>query len=61
MALPAASGILTDFRLRAAYAEGAGIYRMVPAGVARPESVAELAALLAEAREAGLPVVPCST
>ena len=53
--LPAFS---SDVRLRAAYAEGAGIYRMVPAGVARPATVVELVGLLRAARAAGLPVVP---
>jgi len=32
----------TDDRARAAYAEGAGIYRIVPAAVAVPASVADL-------------------
>jgi FAD/FMN-containing dehydrogenase len=45
-----------DLRLRAAYAEGAGIYRILPAGVARPASVAELQALVSWARESGTPL-----
>lgn len=48
----------TDLRLRAAYAEGAGVHRIVPAAVGRPASVPELLALLRAARSAGLPVVP---
>jgi FAD/FMN-containing dehydrogenase len=48
----------TDARLRAAYAEGAGIYRIVPAAVARPATVPEVIALLREAKAAGLPVIP---
>lgn len=51
-----ASGILTDFRLRAAYAEGAGIYRIVPAGVSRPETLEALREVLSLARDAGTPV-----
>ena len=34
--------VWTDPRLRAAYSEGAGIYRIVPAGVAVPRRVDEL-------------------
>ena len=42
-----------DLRLRAAYAEGAGIYRIVPAGVALPASIEELQALVRWAAESG--------
>ncbi len=55
---------MTDPRLRidtvtrARYSQGAGIYRIIPAAVARPESAAELTALLAYAREKGLSVTP---
>jgi FAD/FMN-containing dehydrogenase len=53
-----APAILTDRRLRAAYAEGAGIHRIVPAGVARPQTLDELIAVMARARDLGLPLVP---
>ena len=36
----------TDLRARAAYAEGAGIYRIVPAAVARPADGADLQRLV---------------
>ena len=39
----------TEPRIRAAYSEGAGIYRVVPSAVALPSSTAELAALMREA------------
>jgi FAD/FMN-containing dehydrogenase len=58
MGTPASALFSNDERLRAAYAEGAGIYRIVPAGVARPSTVTELVHLLRAARGAGLPVVP---
>src|SRR5512147_2920133 len=45
--------IETGPRIRAAYSEGAGIYRIVPAGVAHPAGVAELQGLVAWARECG--------
>src|SRR2546428_7063520 len=35
-------GLWTDERIRAAYSEGAGIYRIVPAGVTFPRGVAGL-------------------
>jgi FAD/FMN-containing dehydrogenase len=46
----------TDLRARAAYAEGAGIYRILPAAVARPADANDLVALVrwAEANGAGL-------
>lgn len=47
-----------DLRARAAYAEGAGIYRVLPRAVAQPASVEELRQLLAWAREARMPVTP---
>jgi FAD/FMN-containing dehydrogenase len=43
-------------RVRAAYAEGAGIYRIVPAGVAVPEGVADLQAVIRWARETHTPL-----
>ncbi len=46
--------IQTDLRIRAAYAETAGIYRIVPAGVAIPASLADLRSLVAWAGRAGV-------
>lgn len=48
----------TDLRTRAAYAEGAGIYRIVPEGVARPEDVEDLAQLTGWASQTGTPLIP---
>src|SRR6266540_7548444 len=50
--------LLTDARTRAAYAEGAGIYRIVPAGVAIPANVAELAELVRWAGQTRTPLIP---
>jgi FAD/FMN-containing dehydrogenase len=50
--------LVTDARVRAAYAEGAGIYRIVPAAVAIPENQDELVALVRRARESGLVLIP---
>ncbi|HVH67123.1 MAG TPA: FAD-binding oxidoreductase [Gemmatimonadales bacterium] len=50
--------LLTDPRIRAAYAEGAGIYRVIPAAVAIPRGVEELQRLLRWASETGTPLVP---
>jgi len=50
--------LLTDVRTRAAYAEGAGIYRIVPAGVAIPSDGEELAALVRWAAETRTPLIP---
>jgi FAD/FMN-containing dehydrogenase len=50
--------LLTDSRSRAAYAEGAGIYRIVPAAVAVPGDVAELTALIRWAAETRAPLIP---
>lgn len=49
-------GVRDDLRARAAYAEGAGIFRIVPALVARPVSIEELATLMRWAREGGCSV-----
>jgi len=51
-------GLTTDERVRAAYSEGAGIYRIVPAGVALPRGVEELQALVRWAADTGTPLVP---
>jgi FAD/FMN-containing dehydrogenase len=50
--------LLTDSRVRAAYTEGAGIYRVVPSGVAIPHGVEELQQLVCWAAETGTPLVP---
>src|SRR6266536_712968 len=50
--------LLTDARIRAAYSEGAGIYRILPQALALPGSVAELAALLRWASDTRTPLVP---
>lgn len=51
----------TDLATRARYAQGAGIYRIVPAAVARPTTVIELRGALAEATARGWPVTPRGT
>lgn len=43
---------------RARYSEGAGIYRIIPAAVVRPGSLAELRAAIADARDAGWSITP---
>src|SRR5687768_15296592 len=48
----------TDLRARAAYAEGAGIYRIVPAAVARPADGADLQRLVRWAAAVRAPLVP---
>jgi FAD/FMN-containing dehydrogenase len=48
----------TDLPLRARYAQGGGIYRLLPAAVARPTDVPTLRAVLAAARAAGLSITP---
>ena len=47
-----------DLPARAAYAEGAGIYRMIPGSVAQPAGMDDLRRLLAWARETRTPVTP---
>src|SRR5438046_4406990 len=51
-------GLLTDPRIRAAYSEGAGIYRIVPAAVTVPRGVEELRAVVHWAGATGTPLVP---
>jgi len=51
-------GLRTDLRTRAAYSEGAGIYRILPAGVAVPHSVSEVQALARWATTTRTPLVP---
>ena len=48
----------TDPRIRAAYAEGAGIYRIVPEAVALPRSTADVAAVIAWAKQHHHPLIP---
>lgn len=48
----------SDLRARAAYAEGAGIYRILPGAVATPVTTDELIRVLGWAREQGMPVIP---
>jgi len=50
--------LLTDPRSRAAYSEGAGVYRIVPAAVAVPRGVEELQELVKWAGATGSPLVP---
>ena len=45
-------------RARAAYAEGAGIYRILPIAVCRPEDIADLVKLIRWAAESGVGLVP---
>ncbi len=56
---PAVRGVFrTDERARAAFAEGAGIYRIIPAAVAVPADAGDVATLVAWAREHRVPLVP---
>jgi len=48
----------TDDRARAAYSEGAGIYRVIPRAVAVPSTTAALIDLVRWASEHGVPLVP---
>src|SRR2546428_73603 len=50
-------GLWTDERIRAAYSEGAGTYRIVPTGVAIPRGVEDLQQLVRWAAETGTPLV----
>src|SRR5437867_3805972 len=50
--------LLTDDRIRAAYSEGAGIYRILPQAVTVPGSVEELSALVRWAQGTRTPLVP---
>jgi len=55
---PAFRGIFrTDARARAAYSEGAGIYRIVPAAVALPSDIVDLKLLISWAEERRVPLV----
>jgi FAD/FMN-containing dehydrogenase len=50
--------LLTDLRTRAAYSEGAGIYRIVPRAVAVPKTVQDVADLVTWAQETKTPLIP---
>jgi FAD/FMN-containing dehydrogenase len=50
--------ILTDPRIRAAYSEGAGIYRIVPSGIAVPADVPAVQALVRRAAETETALIP---
>lgn len=56
MSAPGPPALHTEPRVRAAYSEGAGIYRVVPMAVALPASVEELTALVRWARETSTPL-----
>jgi len=49
---------VTDPRVRAAYAEGAGIYRIVPAAVAIPGNTDDVVALVRHAADSRLTLIP---
>jgi FAD/FMN-containing dehydrogenase len=53
-----AVSVRTDFPARAAYAEGAGIFRIVPAGVAVPSTTHALSELVSWAAANRIPLVP---
>ena len=48
----------TDLATRARYSQGAGIYRLIPAAVARPTTRSDLASVLTAARERNLTITP---
>jgi FAD/FMN-containing dehydrogenase len=48
----------TDLRVRAAYAEGAGVYRIIPAAVAIPEDLDALVALVRQAAASHTALTP---
>jgi len=50
--------LFTDARVRAAYAEGAGIYRILPAAVAIPESQDDVVALVRQAADSHMALIP---
>ncbi|HYX82180.1 MAG TPA: FAD-binding oxidoreductase, partial [Gemmatimonadales bacterium] len=49
---------LTDPRIRAAYAEGAGIYRIIPSAVAIPASTADVVSIIRQAVDKRLRLIP---
>jgi FAD/FMN-containing dehydrogenase len=52
------SSINTDPEVRARYSQAAGIYRIVPAAVARPDGLLALREVIREAAARGWPIVP---
>src|SRR2546421_1796498 len=50
--------LVTDPRVRAAYAEGAGVYRIVPTAVVIPETVDDVVALVRQAAASGMALIP---
>ncbi len=50
--------LLTDPRVRSAYSEGAGIYRIVPAAVAIPEQIEDVRAWVRDAERSDSPLIP---
>ena len=56
---PAVRGVYrTDARARAAYAEGAGIYRILPQAICRPADIEDVKTLISWATEHRVPLVP---
>jgi len=56
---PALRGVYrTDERARAAYAEGAGIYRILPQAICRPADIDEVKALISWAAEHRIALIP---
>jgi len=56
---PAVRGVYrTDARARAAYAEGAGIYRILPQAICRPADIDDLKTLISWAADHRIPLVP---
>ncbi len=55
---PVRGAYRTDVRARAAYAEGAGIYRILPEAISRPADVEDLKTLIAWATEHRVSLVP---
>ena len=49
---------LTDPRIRAAYAEGAGVYRIIPDAVAIPQTTADVVALVQQAARSRIALTP---
>lgn len=54
---PIRGTIRTDDRARAAYAEAAGIHRLVPTGIARPADLCDLQTLIRWARQTGAALI----
>jgi FAD/FMN-containing dehydrogenase len=56
--LPVQPAVTTDARTRAAYSEGAGIYRIIPAAAAIPESVSDVVELVRWAAATRTALIP---